>query len=441
MVILLGLAAGAVMADVAVDFRVEVEELRMRGLDDDVITRCGVFIGDHPSLAVGYIERARCYMDLYEYHEAAADLRLAIQYGGGYEAYTLLGECYQDLGYEDEAQVYFDRAESLCNERLVIVVQDPDACFWLGRCYYDLDDYDLCLTWCNRAIGYRPDFFECGFFLGNVYFELRQESEALVWYNRCAEWQPQACRVYAWRARCYVSLGDWDNCDRDLQRCEQINPRYPQTYYVRGLEYERRGQYEEAVQQYGRATEINPRYAQSYLRRGEVLERLGRHDEAQKDLHTAQTLDRGNWQAREERVARVEAQHPAGGEHATGRPAPSERAGAAHAEGSPSGAGYGGAPSGGGYHAGPPSGAEHHAGAPSGTAHAQGGPPGTPVNHRAARIAPMRSDRPRGSVAWEAAHHMQHNGSSHGGGGAHGAGGGAGSPGGSGGGGRAHQGH
>jgi len=77
------------------------------------------------------------------YDEALTDLRGALRFGNSPEVLTLIGECNQDLGYDDEATTYYTRCQNWCRQRLVVVVGDPYACFWLGRCYYDLDDYDL----------------------------------------------------------------------------------------------------------------------------------------------------------------------------------------------------------------------------------------------------------------------------------------------------------
>jgi hypothetical protein len=77
------LAANALSADVAAEFGVQLDGLRAEGLCSDGLRQCGVFIGAHPDLAIGYVERARCYMGLEDYHPAATDLRLGVGFGGG----------------------------------------------------------------------------------------------------------------------------------------------------------------------------------------------------------------------------------------------------------------------------------------------------------------------------------------------------------------------
>jgi tetratricopeptide (TPR) repeat protein len=403
-------AAGTVWADMAGDFRTDAEQMRAKGLDDDCIAKCGAFIANHPNMAIGYIERAKCYLDQYRYEDALADLRSAQRLGENPEVLGLLGEVNQDLGQDDEAEVYFNGCERWCRDRLLVDVNDYDACFWLGRCYYDWDDYDLALEWCDRAVVILPGCYDCCYWRGCIYWELGLDDLAILDFNSCLGIWPFSCWAYCGRARCWGHLGDWDRWGRDLGECDRINPRFAPAEYARGRGWERRGDYAQAETHYARAAELNPRYAAAYLGRGEALEKQGHQGEAQQYLARAAELDRGNYQAREARVAGVEEQHAAGGGEGA-RPAPPGYEAYTPREYTPRGGGQG-----------------HAEGA---TVH---------PSYGAERTAPERSERPRGYVAREANEHMSHyggggEGGSHGGGGGGGGGGYHGGGGGGGGGG------
>jgi tetratricopeptide (TPR) repeat protein len=283
---------GVVSADYVLDFQAHLGDLRGQGLYANGVTECATFVVAHPTVPWGFVERARCQMEVGEYHLAAADLRVGISLSAGYVAYELLGECYQDLGYDDESVVYFNRCEALVSAQLALTPQDPDAWFWRGRCSYGLGHPDLCITYSQRACVYRPAFFEAGLFLANVLFAVQGEPAADVWYVRCMAWNPRAVVAYTQEARCCVEVGDWNGWDRDLDRCCQINPHYAPAAFVRGFGEERQGHLAEAQAQYARATDLDPKYAAAWAKRAEVAGRLRHHDEAQQYTEKAVAIEK-----------------------------------------------------------------------------------------------------------------------------------------------------
>ncbi|HEY3397511.1 MAG TPA: tetratricopeptide repeat protein [Armatimonadota bacterium] len=388
-VALLATLASVALADVRVDFRVELGRFRHRGDYDGGIARCGAFIRDNPRYYDGYVERARCYMELREYEPCRDDLLFALRLEPDRpEILVLLGECYQDLGDEAEATYYFNR----CRDRAQVLIRlndrDYDDDYWYGRCSYDLDDFDVAIEYCNRALIIEPNFFDCLFFRGDIFFQERHEDFAIADYDRCLGYDPDAVIVLNRRARCFVERGDWANADRDLRRCEQVNPRFAPQFYTRGLWHERQGHLEDAQRAYTQSVQLNPRLPQPYLRRGTVLQKLGRNDQAQQDLGRAAQLDQGNVAARQQRLNRMQQE---------GRLGTDNRA--------PVGQGGPPPPTGAGRGAPPPSGRHGVPPPPSG---GQGGPPppivraNPPLSPHQVETAPTRSERPRGYVAREA---------------------------------------
>ena len=396
-VIVLALAglAGVARADFAIDFRTNLDGVIIAGQYDDGINQCGVFIAANPGNVQGYVERARCYMKLNEWDLALADLNLARPLGDNLEVLGLIGECQQELGQDDDATATFIQCQGGCRAALLVSATDADACFWMGRSYYDLDDYDLGIEWCQRGIYCRPQFYSCSLFLGDLYFQIGDVGLSVGCFNNCIGWYPNACEAYGWRARCYVDRGNYRAADADLNHCDQLNPHFARTEYIRGVEAQKQGHWDQAQTHYARATDLNPHDSRAYLARGEAEQKLGRGDAANQDLQKAQDLDKGNYDARQGRRANVEAAVK-GGHGQAGRQA----------------GGQGGQ---GGAQATAQVTREHPPASPGVRAHA-------PVSHAAAqKVAERSEDRPRGSVAHEAQSHVSGGGggASHTGGGDH----------------------
>ena len=66
-----------------------------------------------------------------------------------YQSWMKVSDAHKELGH-------YDKAIAAGHEGLKLAPEWPDAYFVIGLCYYELEDYDRCITWLQMGLA-KPD--------------------------------------------------------------------------------------------------------------------------------------------------------------------------------------------------------------------------------------------------------------------------------------------
>ena len=190
----------------------------------------------NPRYRDAYINRGIAYFKMHEYEKSIADRRRAVELEprnpGNYKEYGSIGEAFQQLGRNDSAYTYFDRAIEL-NPGY------PEA----------RNNRGIIKMWGGDLEGAVADF------------------------SGAIELNPKYRAAYANRAIAYTSLREYDKSIADSRRAVELEPRNPNNYLEYGSiggAFQRLNQNDSAYDAFDRAIELNPGYAEGLNNRGVI---------------------------------------------------------------------------------------------------------------------------------------------------------------------------
>jgi tetratricopeptide (TPR) repeat protein len=115
---------------------------------------------------------------------------------------------------------------------------------------------------------------------GNTFYFEKQYKEAITFFNKAIELKPDYFDAWLNRG---IALGDLD-CDKEAlvsyNRAIELNPNDSDAWFVRGIVLGRLGCHKKALVSYDKAIELNPNDSKIWLNRGNVLSNLDRDKEA-----------------------------------------------------------------------------------------------------------------------------------------------------------------
>ncbi|MCF8078323.1 MAG: tetratricopeptide repeat protein [Desulfobacterales bacterium] len=132
--------------------------------------------------------------------------------------------------------------------------------------------------------------------LGTYYKDsLRAPAKALTYFNRAIEAKPDFFMTYYNRAQARDGLGDADSAIEDYTSVIELQPKHDRAYNNRGVLRQGRGDLTGAMADYNAALNINPRLWSAYINRAGLRARLGDLDSAEKDYLRALELAPLDW--------------------------------------------------------------------------------------------------------------------------------------------------
>jgi tetratricopeptide (TPR) repeat protein len=192
------------------------------------------------------------------------------------KVYLELGYAYEKLGKKTEAIKSYEKCLSLDSEYSL-------AYKYLGRMYYDADDYSKSLEYLKSYLEYAPDSKD-----EDVYFrkavaenELSMFDDALVSIKKADELDPDNVKFINEMAYTYYSLADTDEALRYYRRAVNLDPK-SQTGLngVADVYRKLKKDPEQAIRLYAKVLEINPKNIKANYWTGWCYNELEKHNDA-----------------------------------------------------------------------------------------------------------------------------------------------------------------
>jgi tetratricopeptide (TPR) repeat protein len=129
------------------------------------------------------------------------------------------------------ARILFDAREYdlACSlfERVKAKSPDLESCYWLGRCFYELEDDLRSLETFLQALRFVVEDNELVFqlykYLGNVLLRLKDIDGAEEFYNKAYVMHPESDTLLVNRGTLEIQRGGWDRAKAHFQRALEFN--------------------------------------------------------------------------------------------------------------------------------------------------------------------------------------------------------------------------
>lgn len=235
---------------------------------------------------------------------ALKQLELLITSNPSREAYELMGRILLEMGKDDEALEFFDKAHNKIEKAKILIskgdylaaleelkdVNTEEAKLLKSIIYIKLEKYDAVLDELKNLeekLSSNPIYFKvkgiAEYYVGNYYESIRDLTRAIQKYPLDAE-------LYYYRALAKIALDDEKEAEKDIDRAINLNPYYAEAYFNKGLLREKKGKIEEAIAYYSRSIELKPEYIEAYMRRAKAYMKAGMEREALEDIKTVEKI-------------------------------------------------------------------------------------------------------------------------------------------------------
>jgi len=237
----------------------------------------------------------------------------------------LLGRAYQKKGQTEEAIKYLKRATEIYKKGMMVAHLDAAWYYWLGRAYYDANQYKEAIASFqeaassayenperafdryyqmfyrnvadrikNASLPHMPPKSSCYFWLGNSYYMSGQFQEAVDSFNKAIELNPKAEDYYTQLANSYLGLKQFEKAIQAAKRSIEIEQNNDFAYHILSKIYKTMGKYDEAVDALKKAIELAPKVVDRYISLADLYREMGNFGEAINTLKKALEIEPNN---------------------------------------------------------------------------------------------------------------------------------------------------
>lgn len=270
-------------------------------------------------------DRAKVYMVLGKYEEAAVDLEkylelrgvgtnlslLIFDMGRLLEVYIKLGRtkdmepwyekyvasssdkktAYKQLGQMKKNLKLYEEAIADYDKALALDPKDAATRYTRGTMNFYRKDYDGAIADFNAALSLDRKMVSAYIARGISKRRKGYPEQAIADYKEALSFDSQSAWAYMCLGCAKVDLKRYEEAFADYDRALELNPKYAAVYYYRGNAKQELKRYEEAIADYDKAIELDPKYALAYFSRSVAKSRLKRYEEAIADYNKVIELD------------------------------------------------------------------------------------------------------------------------------------------------------
>jgi tetratricopeptide (TPR) repeat protein len=149
-----------------------------------------------------------------------------------------------------------------------------------GLSLFKLGRYEEAISFFDRAISIKSDYYEAWYNRGICLFRLGRYEEAIRSYDEVVNIKSDHYEAWCNRGVCLFRLGRYEEAIRSYDEVVNIKSDYYEAWYNRGVCLFELGRDEEAVESYNRSISVKADEDKSWYNRGVCLFRLGRYEEA-----------------------------------------------------------------------------------------------------------------------------------------------------------------
>lgn len=173
-----------------------------------------------------------------------------------------------------------EEAESVYNDVLRIVPDQPDAMHYSGVIAHQMGDSEKAITLIKKSLAVSPDQPDVLNNLGNIFRELGQLGEARKYYARVLTLAPEHADTWVNIGVILRQLSKPEEALEKLEKAIELNPKHGDAYHNLGNTLADLKRFEEALDAYEMATKVSPEGGMAPKSIARVQYDLGRKDDA-----------------------------------------------------------------------------------------------------------------------------------------------------------------
>jgi len=201
-------------------------------------------------------------------------LKLAEENKDDYDVLNFLGIINLTNKNFKEAAEYFSDVLSLCGFHI-------HACYNLGLCYQNLEDYDSALIYYQKVTELDSRHFDAVSNSGLIYLLQREYNLAESCFNYCLSIKPGDTLTYVNLGHTYLKMEKYSEAKENFLTAINAEPSNPLFYFNLAIAYEKNAEYGLAEEYYKKALELNPEYDDVYNNLALLYTKNSRHKEAE----------------------------------------------------------------------------------------------------------------------------------------------------------------
>lgn len=153
-----------------------------------------------------------------------------------------------------------------------------------GRAYEQLGMPDSALIDFNKALEIKPDFLPAIFFRGVLLYNQKDYQKAKSDFDKILGVKPDYINALIHRGRTNEAIGNIDEAINDYTLAINLKLKNYEVYFRRGLLYENDHKPKLALWDFNKSVETNPKFVQGYLHRGKMNLLLSKDEDALADF-------------------------------------------------------------------------------------------------------------------------------------------------------------
>jgi DNA-directed RNA polymerase subunit alpha len=173
----------------------------------------------------------------------------------------ILGICLWISGKQEEAFEVLTKLKS-----------NKFACYFLGKCYQELEEYEKALDYFERSKQANEEEFQIQVDIVETQRLSGDYQNALKLIQKLAKRHDNEASLHYQWAHCLDNLGEYEEALTHYNRALEINPDHPNTLFRIAYYYDLNGEDEKAFEYYKKCAEKTPLYSNAMINLGLIYE-------------------------------------------------------------------------------------------------------------------------------------------------------------------------
>lgn len=190
-----------------------------------------------PDVNLDLIDRAKGYFDEKEFEKALSALQqYAEENQDVYQVYTIIGDCYREMGEFDLAiknyQKILEHAETDKNTKEEIISSSLTG---IGECYLKMKDLEKAQSYFEQSLEVYPENEAIAYNVGEIYFSQNRIEQAIKYFTIATQIKPNWPPPYLKLGYVNLNKGDFKSAEVNFKKFLELNPNSPEAPAVKNV--------------------------------------------------------------------------------------------------------------------------------------------------------------------------------------------------------------
>lgn len=177
-----------------------------------------------------------------------------------------------------------------------------EAAYYLGRCFYELNQDEQAIQQFTKAVEQQQDFYPAWFYRGRTYHKQENYDKAMADYDKAISINPKLAVAYIQKARIYDMQGERAKALQNYNKNEELAGGNYDLYYNRAVLLKNMGKYAQALNDALKAIDKKPESEDPFILRSKIFRHKMQFSKAEQELENLLNVNPKSQKAYEERA-------------------------------------------------------------------------------------------------------------------------------------------